>query len=80
MTSGVGCPGCPGRVSRGVPGRALPATCLPRDWDRIFKEPMTTAAAIDRLIHYAIILEMTGTSFRTEEAKKRAEPTTTTAA
>jgi DNA replication protein DnaC len=51
-----------------------------RDWDRIFKDPMTTAAAIDRLIHHAVILEMTGTSFRTEEAKKRAEPTTTTAA
>ena len=50
-----------------------------RDWDRIFKDPMTTAAAIDRLIHHAVILEMTGTSYRTEEAKKRTESTTTTA-
>ena len=50
------------------------------EWDRIFKDPMTTAAAIDRLVHHAVILEMTGTSFRTEEAKKRAEPATTTAA
>jgi DNA replication protein DnaC len=49
-----------------------------REWDRIFKDPMTTAAAIDRLIHHAVILEVTGTSYRTEEAKKRAEPTTTT--
>lgn len=40
-------------------------------WDRIFKDEMTTAAAIDRLVHHAVILEMTGTSFRTEEAKKR---------
>lgn len=50
-----------------------------REWDRIFKDPMTTAAAIDRLIHHAVILEMTGSSYRTEEAKKRSDPTTTTA-
>ncbi len=48
------------------------------EWDRIFKDPMTTAAAIDRLIHHAVILEVTGTSYRTEEAKKRADPATTT--
>ena len=24
-------------------------------WDRIFKDPMTTAAAIDRVVHHAII-------------------------
>ena len=50
------------------------------DWIRIFKDPMTTAAAIDRLIHHAVILEMTGTSFRNEAARKRgdATPTTTT--
>jgi hypothetical protein len=27
-------------------------------WDRIFKDPMTTAAAIDRLVHHAVIVEM----------------------
>jgi DNA replication protein DnaC len=50
------------------------------DWIRIFKDPMTTAAAIDRLIHHAVIMEMTGTSFRNEAAKKRgdATPVTTT--
>ena len=26
-------------------------------WDRIFKNPMTTAAAIDRLVHHSVILE-----------------------
>ena len=31
-------------------------------WDRIFKDPMTTAAAIDRLVHHSVILEMTGKS------------------
>jgi DNA replication protein DnaC len=48
------------------------------EWDRIFKDPMTTAAAIDRLVHHAVILEMTGPSIRTEEAKRRGDPTTTT--
>lgn len=40
-------------------------------WDRIFKDPMTTAAAIDRVVHHATILEMAGESFRTEAAQKR---------
>jgi DNA replication protein DnaC len=42
-------------------------------WDRIFKDPMTTAAAIDRVVHHAQILEMTGGSIRDEEAKSRVE-------
>jgi DNA replication protein DnaC len=33
-------------------------------WDSIFKDPMTTAAAIDRLVHHSVILEMTGDSKR----------------
>jgi len=37
------------------------------EWDRIFKDPMTTAAAIDRLVHHSVILEMTGGSIRFEE-------------
>jgi DNA replication protein DnaC len=44
-------------------------------WDRIFKDPMTTAAAIDRLVHHALILEMTGSSYRTDEAMKRTTKT-----
>jgi len=43
-------------------------------WDRIFKDPMTTAAAIDRVVHHAVIVEMTGPSIRSEEAKKRNKP------
>lgn len=40
-------------------------------WDRIFKDSMTTAAAIDRLVHHATILEMTSKkSVRAEEAEK----------
>src|SRR5204863_8637081 len=48
------------------------------EWDRIFKDPMTTAAAIDRLVHHSVIIEMTGPSIRNEEAKKRGTTTTTT--
>lgn len=40
-------------------------------WDKIFKDTMTTAAAIDRIVHHATILELTGKSYRTEEAKRR---------
>jgi len=37
-------------------------------WDQIFKDAMTTAAAIDRVVHHAVIIEMTGPSMRTEQA------------
>lgn len=40
-------------------------------WDRIFKDPMTTAAAIDRVVHHAVILELSGPSYRDEDAKNR---------
>lgn len=38
-------------------------------WDRIFKDPMTTAAAIDRLVHHSVILQLSGKSYRGEAAK-----------
>ena len=40
-------------------------------WDRIFKDPMTTAAAIDRIVHPATILELVGKSYRADEAQER---------
>lgn len=40
-------------------------------WDKIFKDPMTTAAAIDRLVHHSIIIEMNDTSFRANHAKNK---------
>jgi len=40
-------------------------------WDRIFKDPMTTAAAIDRVVHHALIVELTGKSKRVEDAATR---------
>lgn len=39
-------------------------------WDKIFKDPMTTAAAIDRLVHHSIIIEMNNSSFRAKHAKQ----------
>ena len=50
------------------------------EWDRIFKDPMTTAAAIDRLVHHSVIIEMIGPSIRAEDARKKGGTTTTTAA
>lgn len=48
------------------------------EWDRIFKDPMTTAAAIDRLVHHSVILEMTGPSVRADEAEQARKETTAT--
>ena len=50
------------------------------EWDRIFKDPMTTAAAIDRLVHHSVIIEMTGASVRAETAEqaKKEQATTVT--
>ena len=39
-------------------------------WEEIFKDPMTTAAAIDRLVHHSVILELNLPSYRVESAKK----------
>ena len=39
-------------------------------WEKIFKDPMTTAAAIDRLVHHSVILELNIPSYRVEQAKK----------
>lgn len=40
-------------------------------WDQIFKDPMTTMAAIDRLVHHATILEFNGESVRAQKAKEK---------
>jgi DNA replication protein DnaC len=39
-------------------------------WDKVFKDPMTTQAAVDRLVHHATILEL-NESYRQMEAEKR---------
>jgi DNA replication protein DnaC len=40
-------------------------------WEAIFKDPMTTASAIDRLVHHSVILELNIPSYRMEQAKKK---------
>lgn len=40
------------------------------DWHSIFKDEMTTAAAIDRLVHHSIILELNAESYRMTSAKQ----------
>jgi DNA replication protein DnaC len=44
-------------------------------WDQIFKDPMTTAAAVDRLVHHAVILELNLPSYRAEKALEKVKTT-----
>src|SRR5947207_12963413 len=39
-------------------------------WESIYKDTMTTAAAIDRLVHHSVIVELNLPSYRLEHAKK----------
>jgi len=41
-------------------------------WDQIFKDTMTTAAAVDRVVHHSVILELSIDSYRAQAAKDRA--------
>ena len=43
------------------------------EWERIFASPMTTAAAIDRVVHYSVILEFDVPSYRTNAAQQRVQ-------
>ena len=38
-------------------------------WGKIFKDEMTTNAAIDRLVHHSTILELNSESYRIRKAK-----------
>lgn len=40
-------------------------------WERIFKDPTTTAAAVDRLVHHSVIIELNLESYRLKESKNR---------
>jgi DNA replication protein DnaC len=53
-------------------GSVLITSNLPfSQWEVIFKDPMTTAAAIDRLVHHSVILELNVPSYRMEQAKEQ---------
>ena len=52
-------------------GSVLLSSNLPfSGWEAIFKDAMTTAAAIDRLVHHCVILELNIPSYRAEQARK----------
>lgn len=42
------------------------------EWDKVFLNPITTAAAVDRVIHNCETFNVKGPSWRQEEANKRA--------
>lgn len=53
-------------------GSVLLTSNLPfSQWEQIFKNPMTTAAAIDRLVHHSVILELNLPSYRLEKSKEQ---------
>ncbi len=59
-------------------GSVLLTSNLPfSQWEQIFKDPMTTAAAIDRLVHHCVIVELNIPSYRAEQAKKARQSRTT---
>ena len=53
-------------------GSILLSSNLPfSKWEKIFKDPMVTAAAIDRLVHHSVILELNIPSYRMNVAKNK---------
>jgi len=53
-------------------GSVLMTSNLPfSKWEAIFKDAMMTAAAIDRLVHHSVIIELNIPSYRVEHAKQR---------
>lgn len=60
-------------------GSVLLTSNLPfSQWEQIFKDPMTTAAAIDRLVHHSVIIELNVRSYRLESAENSQKPATDT--
>ena len=43
-------------------------------WDRIFRDQMATAAAIDRLVHHAVVIEFDVPSYRTDPSHRESPP------
>lgn len=42
-------------------------------WDSVFSDSMMTVAAVDRLVHHALIIEIKAESFRKQAAQNRAK-------
>ena len=43
------------------------------EWERIFANPMATAAAIARVVHHSVILEFDVPTYRTDAAEQRGQ-------
>jgi len=57
-------------------GSVLLTSNLPfSKWEQIFKDPMTTAAAIDRLVHHSVVIELNIRSYRLETAENAKKST-----
>lgn len=57
-------------------GSILLTSNLPfSQWEQIFKDPMTTAAAVDRLVHHSVIVELNISSYRMDSAKQKKQKT-----
>ncbi|MBU1862142.1 MAG: IS21-like element helper ATPase IstB [Candidatus Omnitrophica bacterium] len=53
-------------------GSVLISSNLPfSKWESIFKDPMVTATAIDRLVHHSVIVELNVPSYRMDTAKNK---------
>ena len=62
-------PGSPGRQQPRSIELSVPLLPDPRTWDAIFPDPAMTVAAVDRLVHHSIILEMNTKSYRRKVAE-----------
>ena len=60
------------RAERYERGSIIITSNLPfSKWNNIFKDPMMTAAAVDRIVHHSVVLELNVDSYRIDSAKKR---------
>ena len=59
------------RYERRSPG--ITSNLVFSEWERIFANPMATAAAIDRVVHHSVILEFDVPSYRTGVAQQRGQ-------
>ena len=50
---------------------ASPPNLVFSEWEKVFANPMATAAAIDRIVHHSVILEFNLPSYRTAAAQNR---------
>ena len=54
-------------------GLGITSNLVFSEWERIFANPMATAAAIDRVVHHSVILEFDVPSYRTNAAQQRGQ-------